>query len=92
MSDVKAEVVMYTTPWCPYCTAAKRLFSAKGVSFKDVDVSGDQAMRAKLVEMSGGRTTVPQIFINGAPIGGFDDINALERGKKLDALLAVAPA
>lgn len=92
MSDVKAEVVMYTTPWCPYCNAAKRLLGGKGVGYKDVDVSGDQAMRAKLVEMTGGRTTVPQIFINGTAVGGFDDINALERSKKLDEMLAQAPA
>ncbi len=91
MSEIKAEVVLYTTPWCPYCVQAKRLLGAKGVEYKDVDVSGDQEMRRKLVAMSGGRTTVPQIFINGEAIGGFDDMNALERAGKLDPMLAVAP-
>jgi glutaredoxin 3 len=82
-----AEVVMYRTPYCPYCVRAKMLLERKGVPFKEIDVTGDWEQRAWLVRVTG-RRTVPQIFINGVPIGGFDDMALLERSGKLDALLA----
>jgi len=80
-------VEIYTTPWCPYCVAAKRLLTAKGVSFEETDVSADQAKRAEMMQRAKGRHTVPQIFIGGQAVGGSDDIHALDRAGKLDALL-----
>ena len=85
-----ADVVMYRTPFCPYCVRAKALLERKGVAFREVDVSNDDDARDRLVEQSG-RRTVPQIFINGVSVGGFDDIAALDRRGQLDPLLN-APA
>lgn len=84
-------VIIYTTPICPYCVRAKHLLTKKGVPFREIDVSHDAAMRAHLVETTGQRT-VPQIFIGGEPIGGCDDMYALDRQGKLDALLQKAMA
>lgn len=81
-----ADVVMYTTPICPYCVRAKSLLKQKGVSWTEIDVSRDAAERVALMERTRQRT-VPQIFINGEHIGGSDDLYALERAGKLDALL-----
>jgi glutaredoxin 3 len=83
-----AKVVIYSTPYCPYCLMAKRLLSKKGVAYEDIDVSGNLELRDKLVEMSGGRMTVPQIWVGETHVGGYDDLSALEREGKLDALLA----
>jgi len=82
-----AHVKMYRTRWCGYCTAAERLLDAKGIEFETIDVSGDRAQRRWLVEVTGGRTTVPQIFIDGQSIGGYDELRALDRHGELDALL-----
>ncbi|MBS2031540.1 MAG: glutaredoxin 3 [Deltaproteobacteria bacterium] len=82
------DVTIYTTTYCPYCTRAKKLLARKGVAFNEIDVTGDDAMRAKLVEMSDGMKTVPQIFIGGAHVGGFGDLAELEEEGKLDAMLA----
>ena len=90
-----AQIKMYTRQWCGYCTAAVRLLDKKGVPYENIDVTGDQEKRRWLVEASGGRTTVPQIFINGKPIGGYDDMNALDRKGELDKMIwdeAKAPA
>jgi glutaredoxin 3 len=84
-----ASVEMYKTDYCPYCTRAAGLLRRKGVAFKEIDVSGDYDLRDWLVEATGQRT-VPQIFINGKSIGGCDELHALERAGKLDALLAQA--
>lgn len=84
-----ATIEIYTTTYCPYCVRAKHLLDAKDVDYSEVDVTGDDAARVALVEKSGGRKTVPQIFINGVPVGGYDDIRALEESGKLDAMLAV---
>lgn len=81
-------VTLYTTPFCGYCMAAKRLLTAKSVAFAEIDVSGDPAKRAEMVQRSGGGRTVPQIFIGETHVGGFDDMNALDRAGKLDPLLA----
>ena len=81
-------VEIYTTPLCGYCAAAKRLLSGKGVSYAETDVSAPET-RAQMIQRAGGRRTVPQIFIGETHIGGFDDLNALERAGKLDALLSV---
>jgi glutaredoxin 3 len=85
-----ANVVIYTTSSCPYCIAAKRLLSQKGVSFEEISVDGDPAGRAKMIERAGGRRTVPQIFIDVSHVGGCDDLYALEEAGRLDALLAAA--
>jgi glutaredoxin 3 len=83
-----AKVEVYTTTYCPFCTRAKNLLKSKGVAFVEIDVTDDDALRAKMVELSGGRRTVPEIFINGEIVGGFDDLKALDDEEKLDALLA----
>lgn len=81
-------ITMYTTKVCPYCIAAKRLLNKKGAAFEEVDVSFDAAKREELVKLSGGRMTVPQIFIGDQHIGGCDDLYELEASGKLDALLS----
>ncbi len=85
-----AKVEIYTTPFCPYCDRAKALLARKGVSFEEVDAPHGSAARRSAIERSGGRSTVPQIFINGRSVGGSDDLAALERAGKLDALLALS--
>lgn len=85
-------MIVYSTPFCGYCGAAKRLLTTKGAEFTDVDVMFEPERRAEMQERSGGRRTVPQIFINDRHIGGFDDLNALDQAGELDALLAAAPA
>jgi len=80
-------VEIYTTPYCPYCHAAKDLLQRKGVAFSEIDVGVERARRAEMVERAQGRTTVPQIFIGDMHVGGCDDLHALEDDGKLDALL-----
>jgi glutaredoxin 3 len=82
-----ADVKIYTRQWCGYCTAAERLLRGKGVAFENIDCTGDRAKREWLVEVTG-RSTVPQIFIDGKAIGGYDDMKALDRSGELDRLLA----
>lgn len=81
-------VEIYTTPICPYCHAAKRLLTKKGVAFTEIDVSRDPALRDKMTVRAGGSRTVPQIFIGGTHVGGCDDIHALDHAGKLDPMLA----
>ena len=81
-------VEIYTSPLCGYCHAAKRLLSQKGVSFSEVDVFQSPDRKPEMIQRSNGGRTVPQIFIDGAHIGGCDDLYALERSGKLDPLLA----
>jgi glutaredoxin 3 len=83
-----AHIVIYTTPTCPYCLAAKRLLGEKGAAYEEIPVEGDRAARARMRELSGGRKTVPQIFIDGRHIGGYDDLSQLDRDGRLDELLA----
>jgi glutaredoxin 3 len=82
------KVEIYTTALCPYCARAKALLDRKGVAYEEYDAPHGSAARREAIERSGGRTTVPQIFIGGRAIGGSDDLAALERAGKLDALLA----
>lgn len=86
-----ADVQIYVTTYCPYCVRAKALLKRKNVAFQEIDVSDDPARRSWLVEATRQRT-VPQIFINGASIGGCDDLYALDRAGKLDPLLAAPSA
>lgn len=81
-------VEIYTRPTCGFCHMAKRLLKSKGVSFSEVDISAHPARRPEMIQRAGGRSTVPQIFIGGKHVGGCDDLLALDRGGKLDALLA----
>ena len=81
-------VEIYTTPTCPYCLAAKRLLTRKGVVFEETDVAADPALRQAMIQRAGGRRTVPQIFIGGQHVGGSDDLHALDHQGRLDALLA----
>jgi len=84
-----AKVELYSTWWCGYCARARALLQKKGVVFDDIDVEADTSRRDEMVKRAGGRTTVPQIFIDGAHIGGSDDLVALDRAGKLDALLGL---
>ena len=86
-----AKVVVYLTNSCPYCVRAKMLLDKKGVTYEAVDVAGNDAKRAWLAQATV-RRTVPQIFINDKPIGGCDDLYALESRGKLDPMLEQAPA
>jgi glutaredoxin 3 len=83
-----ASIEVYTTPYCPYCIAAKELLSRKGAEFVEINVAGNRDLRAKMVERAGGRTTVPQIFIGETHVGGCDDLYALDDAGGLDPLLA----
>jgi glutaredoxin 3 len=84
-----AEVELYTTNWCPYCTRARTLLRRKGVSFVEVDVDEDPKRRQEMTRRAKGRTSVPQIFIDGEHIGGSDELAALDAAGRLDAKLGV---
>ena len=84
-----AAIEVYTTPYCPYCDAAKELLRHKGVDFVEINVAGNRELRARMVERAGGRMTVPQIFIGATHVGGCDELYALEETGKLDALLGL---
>lgn len=81
-------VEIYTTPFCPYCHAAKRLLQKKGADYTEIDVSRDPDLRAKMTQRANGRRTVPQIFIGGQHVGGSDELHALDHAGKLDPMLA----
>lgn len=82
-----ATVEIYSKAFCPYCIRAKSLLNKKGAAFEEHDITLGGPRRAEMVQRAGGRTTVPQIFIGGAYVGGSDDLAALDRAGKLDALL-----
>lgn len=84
-----AKVEMYSTMWCPYCARARALLSHKGVEFSEMDIIEQPRRRDEMIRRAGGRTTVPQIFIDGEHIGGCDDIMALDRAGKLDPKLGL---
>jgi len=86
-SAAMAEVEMYATMFCPYCSRARQLLQRKGVTFVEIDIADEPERRAEMIRRAGGRTTVPQIFINGEHIGGCDDLVALDRAGKLDPKL-----
>lgn len=83
----EAHVELYTTGYCGYCRRAKSLLESKAVPYEEVRVDTDPARRGEMMERSGGRRTVPQIFINEQPIGGCDELFQLEREGRLDTLL-----
>jgi glutaredoxin 3 len=81
------EIKMYSKGWCPFCMAAKSLFEKKGVAFEEIDLTSEPARRAEMESRSGGRSTVPQIFIGDRHVGGYDELAALDRAGDLDPLL-----
>lgn len=85
------EVIIYTKDYCGYCAQAKALLQAKRVTFTEIDVTEDSALEAEMIERSG-RRTVPQIFIGGVHVGGFDDLTALDAERNLSALDARTPS
>ena len=87
-----ASIILYTTPYCGYCHAAKRLLRNKGLDFEEIDVAFDQGLRAEMLQRANGLRTVPQIFIHGRHVGGYQELAALEHEGKLDAWLTGDPA
>ena len=83
-----AKIEVYTTPYCPFCARAKALLNGKKVAFEEIDVSEDTELRDAMVKRAGGRRTVPEIFVNGRIIGGYDELRELEVKGELDAILA----
>lgn len=82
-----ARIEMYTTAFCPYCVMAKQFLQRKGLGFEEVRVDTDPARREEMLQRSDGRRTVPQIFIEGQHVGGFDDLVAADRSGRLQELL-----
>jgi glutaredoxin 3 len=85
-----ANIEIYTQAWCPYCERAVHLLTKKGVAFNEIDAPQGSKARAEARDRSGGRTSAPQIFIDGKHIGGCDDLMALDRAGKLNPLLGLA--
>ncbi|MCJ2080887.1 glutaredoxin 3 [Methylobacterium sp. J-090] len=81
-------VTIYTTAWCPYCSAAKSLLREKGITFTEIDVEKTAGSRAAMVQRAGGRTSVPQIFVGETHVGGCDDLYALNGAGKLEQMVA----
>ena len=86
-----SRIHLYTTPYCGYCRAAKRLLDQKGHGFIEFDVSEDPSLREEMIARAFGGLTVPQIFIDGTHVGGYDELAALNRAGKLDPWLASPP-
>jgi len=82
------EIIIYCSAFCPYCTWAKKLLDAKNASYTEIRIDQVEGAREEMLERSNGRMTVPQIFIGGTHVGGFDDLQALDRAGKLDPMLA----
>ncbi|MFD1612237.1 glutaredoxin 3 [Sphingomonas tabacisoli] len=85
-----AKVEIYTKWGCPYCLRAQRLLDGKGVSYEEYDITMGGPQRAEMIQRANGRTTVPQVFIDGKHIGGSDDLAALDARGGLDPLLKAA--
>jgi glutaredoxin 3 len=79
-------IVMYATSWCPYCARARRLLDQRGLAFEEIDTDIVPGARAEMVARSGGRKSVPQVFIDDAHIGGSDELQALDASGGLEAL------
>ena len=90
MSTPPGKIEIYTSLFCPFCTRAKQLLDSKRVMYYETDVTTRLSLRMTMTERAGGRTSVPQIFIDGQHIGGCDDLLVLERSGQLDRLLQVA--
>ena len=83
-------VAIYTTAWCPYCSAAKSLLREKGIVFIEIDVEKTAGSRAAMVQRAGGRTSVPQIFVGESHVGGCDDLYALNGAGKLEPMVSAS--
>ena len=83
------DIVMYSTGYCPYCDRARSLLARKGVSVQEIKIDEDSTQRDLMLQRSGGRRTVPQIFIGERHVGGFDDLATLDRSGELDKLLGI---
>ena len=88
MPATAPRIEIYSRSWCSYCAAAKRLLAHKGLPFEETDVEADPAALPAMIARSGGRRSVPQIFIGGRHVGGSDELHALDREGRLDVLLA----
>jgi glutaredoxin 3 len=80
-------IKVYSTDYCGYCRAATALLEQRGLAYTEIDCTGDSAARAQLVEETG-RRTVPQIYLDGVPIGGFDELRRLDRSGELERIVA----
>lgn len=87
--SAQPSVVMYSTAWCGYCQRARNLFERKGVAVQELKIDEDPSARDAMLAKSGGRRTVPQIFIGDRHVGGYDDVAALDRAGELDKLLGL---
>jgi glutaredoxin 3 len=88
LETIMADVTIYTREYCGYCARAKSLLDGKGVSYTEHDATYSKDLREEMIGQANGRSTFPQIFINGEHIGGCDDLHALDRAGKLDPMLA----
>ncbi len=86
MTQQTPDIVMYSTGWCPYCVRARALLARKGLTFREIKVDENPAEREAMLARSGGRRTVPQIFIGERHVGGFDDLYAIDKSGELDTL------
>ncbi len=84
--DTAVDIVVYSTGWCPYCVRARSLLERKGLPFREIKIDEDPAEREAMLARSGGRRTVPQIFVGEHHVGGFDELYALDKAGKLDEL------
>lgn len=80
-------VIVYSKDYCPYCVKAKNFLKHKGVAYEEIDITHDEALQKEMVEKSGGKRTVPQIFVHGTHVGGCDDLLALDKAGKFEPLL-----
>jgi glutaredoxin 3 len=83
------DIEIYTQPWCPFCERAMHMLTTRGVEYREIDAPNGSAARREARERSGGRTSVPQIFVGGTHVGGCDDLMALDRAGKLNPLLGL---
>lgn len=90
-SELDAAVVVYLTPWCPYCKMARRLLDSRGIAYESIDVTGNEPAR-KWLRQASQQDTVPQIFVHGKSVGGYTELAAADRSGALAQMLAAAPA
>ena len=90
MSDAAPDVLVYSTGWCPYCDRARSLLERRGIAFREVKVDEDAAQRDAMLKRTGGRRTVPQVFVGDHHVGGYDELYALDKAGELDRLLGRA--
>ena len=86
--SVRSDIVMYSTAWCGYCQRARNVFERKGIPVREIKIDEDPGERELMLQKTGGRRTVPQIFIGERHVGGYDELAALDRSGELDKLLA----